>query len=291
MQSMTRRTFLERAGVSALALAGAPLADALAADAAFYRALGVCTGVGRAAELKAMGAEYVEEGVRRFLVPEEPEAVFEQKLKVARAAPLPVPSCNSFLPGSIRTTGPDLDMQKVLAYADTAFRRAKQAGVKVIVFGSSGSRRLADGFPREEAEAQFVDVLKGMGPLAEAREVTVVVEPLRYQECNFLNTVRQGAAIVEKVNHPHVRLLADLYHMQCNGETPEDLAAVVKLVKHTHIAEKEGRTAPGVHGDDFRPFFRVLRDGGYRGRMSIEGKWKDDTLARGFEVIREQAAS
>ena len=291
MQPVSRRTFMGQAGAGLLFLSGAHRAPAGPTDQRFYKALGVCTSIDRAAAMKKLGADYVEESVRRFLVPDQPEDAFEKKLAEAASAPLPTPSCNSFLPGSIKTTGPDLNMESVLTYADTAFRRAGRAGVGIIVFGSGGSRSIPDGFPADRAEAQFIEVLKGMGPLAEAQGITVVIEPLQYREVNFINTVIEGARMAEKVDHPNICLLADLYHMKCNGEAPEDLARVVRLVKHVHIAEKEGRTAPGVHGDDFRPFFRVLRDGGYRGRISIEGKWDEATLPHAFEVIREQATS
>lgn len=290
MQHISRRTFLAQAGAGVAALGGVA-ACAEAPDPAFYTALGVCTSIDRAVTMERLGAEYVEESVRRFLVPDQPDSVFAKKMEQAGAAPLSIPSCNLFLPGSIKSVGPDADRQAVLEYAETAFRRARQAGVKIIVFGSSGSRRIPEGFAPDRAAEQFVDLLKAMGPLAGAEGVTVVIEPLQYREVNFINTVTEGASFVERVDHPNIRLLADLYHMQCNGETPEDLAGVVHLVKHVHIAEKEGRTAPGVHGDDFRPFFRVLREGGYRGRISIEGKWDEATLPRAFEVIREQAAS
>ena len=99
----------------------------------------------------------------------------------------------------------------------------------------------------------------------------------------------EGAAIVEQVNHPNVRLQFDIYHMLQNGENPNDLRKAAPLLRHGHIAEKEDRTAPGVKGDDFRPFFNVLADIGYTGRLSIEGKWKPEDLPRAYQVIRNQA--
>ena len=58
---------------------------------------------------------------------------------------------------------------------------------------------------------------------------------------------------------------------------------------YCYVAEKEGRTVPGVAGDDFRPFFRVLRESGYQGAISIEGKWDDAQLAPAFAEIAKQA--
>ena len=44
------------------------------------------------------------------------------------------------------------------------------------------------------------------------------------------------------------------------------------MLRHVHVAEGRERTYPGIAGDDFRPFFRALKQAGYGGRMSIEGK-------------------
>jgi sugar phosphate isomerase/epimerase len=61
------------------------------------------------------------------------------------------------------------------------------------------------------------------------------------------------------------------------------------VVVHIEIAEKEERTVPGVKGDDFRPFFRVLREAGYQGAISIEGKGTDAQIAPAFKEIAKQA--
>ncbi len=284
---MNRRIFTSH-GTAGILFAAAH--TAWSKEAVFpFLALGACSNLSNAAAIKAAGGEYVEESVKRFLVPDKPESEWAKKRKEALSCPLPTPSCNSFLPGSLKSTGPDANHEAVLNYAETAFKRASQVGVEIIVFGSGGSRQLPEGFPVEKANEQFVALLKKMGPLAQTHGVTVVVEPLRRQECNFINTVVEGASIVEKTNHPHVRLLFDVYHMLQNGEDPNDLRTVGHLLAHGHIAEKEKRSAPGVAGDDFRPFFAALKHIGYQGRISIEGRWKNEDLPNAYKVIREQA--
>ena len=254
-----------------------------------FKALGVCSPLKNAEAIKAAGGEYVEESVGRFLKPNQPDAEWRKNLAAAKACPLPILACNGFIPGSLKSTGKNTNHEGILQYVETAFKRAQQAGIKIIVFGSAGSRKLEDDFPKEQASEQFVALLKKMGPVAQPYGVTIVVEPLRRQECNFINTVVEGAAIVEKVNHPNIRLLCDLYHMLQNGEDPNDLIKVGPLLKHAHIAEKGRRTAPGVMGDDFRPFFAALKAVGYPGRISIEGRWKTEDLPKAYKTIREQA--
>lgn len=285
---MDRRIFI---GQSAACLLTASCATTGNKNGLPFAALGACSGLDRAEGIKAAGGDYLEWNVTKGLVPHQPDGVWQKNLAQAKACPLPIVACNCFLPGSHRSTGADADHGKVMEYSEVAFKRAKQIGVETIVFGSSGSRKLKDGFPREKAVEQFSALLKQMGPLAQQHGVTIAIEPLRRQECNFINTVLEGAEIVEQVGHPNIRLQFDIYHMLQNGEDPNDLRQVGHLLVHGHIAEKEKRSAPGVAGDDFRPFFSVLKEVGYTGRLSIEGKWEVNQLPLAYQVIREQALS
>ncbi len=254
-----------------------------------FSALGVCAPLDKAWGLEVAGAEYIEENVKRFLVPDKPDDHWRRNLAKLKESPIPVDACNSFIPGSLRSTGADTNHPGILNWSETAFRRGQLAGVKVIVFGSSGSRKLKDDFPKEKAIEQFVSLLKTMGPVAERYGITVAVEPLNRKEDNLINTVLEGAAIVERVNHPNIRIVSDWFHMLRNGEDPNDLLKVGHLIAHAHIAEKEKRSAPGVMGDDFTPFFRAFKSIGYNKRISIEGKWKTEELPLAYQVIRKQA--
>jgi sugar phosphate isomerase/epimerase len=255
-----------------------------------FSAVGMAGPLDKAAELKAAGAEFLTLGVGDLLVPDKSDAEFEKRLAKAKGSPLPVMACNGFIrPKNLRCVGEEANHDEVLVWADTTFRRAKQAGAKFIVFGSGGSRRLKDGWPKDKADEQFVALLKRMGPLARAQGITVVVEQLNERECNYLTTIGETAEVVRKAGDPNVRLLADLYHMAMMGDTPADLDKAMDVVVHVEIAEKEGRSVPGVNGVDFRPFFEVLKKHGYHGAISIEGKWKIEQLPKAFATIREQA--
>src|SRR5664279_337769 len=72
----------------------------------FLERIGISTGIANNGILKAAGYSYLEENVRGFLVPSEPESVFEQKLLLLKASKLPVEASNSFLPGNLKCVGP-----------------------------------------------------------------------------------------------------------------------------------------------------------------------------------------
>lgn len=278
--------------VSGAAMAISPrlLSCATPEKVLFNPPIGVCTGVNNAEMLAKAGYDYIEAGVRNFLVPDKDESVFLENLALAQKAPIPVKACNSFLPGEMKSVGPVTYHPEILEFSRIAFRRAQQAGIEIIVFGSGGSRNIPEGFSREEATAQFVSLLKQMAPIAGEYNVVVVLEPLRSGETNFINTVAEGAVIVEKVGHPNFRLLADIYHMLMEDEGPESIINHAHLLKHMHIAEKEGRAVPGTHGEDFTPYFDAMRKIGYSGRISIEGRWEnmEEQAPEAIAIMKKQ---
>ncbi len=257
---------------------------------AFLTTIGICTNFKNADMLAAFGYSYVEESVGNFLMPLKSEEEFNAVLQKAQMAALPVKSCNGFIPGNMKSVGPEAVHPAVLEYMETAFRRAQKAGVKYIVFGSGGSRSIPDDYPREDARQQFIGLCSQMAPIAAKYDVVVVLEPLNTKECNFINSVIEGAGIVEDVNHPNFRLLADIYHMKMENEGPESILKFGHLIKHVHIAEKEGRSAPGTHNEDFGPYFEALKKVGYQGMISIECRWEnmESQAPIAIETIRSQ---
>lgn len=243
---------------------------------AFNPQLGVCSSVKNSKAIAAAGFDYIEESVSRFLVPEQPEEEFMKNLDLLRESAIPVLACNGFLPGKLKTTGPDTQHSEILKYTRIAFERAQQAGIKHIVFGSSGSRNYPEGFPKETALSQFAELLAKMGPIAEKHGIIVVIEPLQKSESNLINRVDEAVELSRMVKHPNILVLGDIFHMMREQETPESFIVAREKLHHVHLAELESRSAPGLSGDNFRPYLLALKEVGYAGGISIEGNWGDD---------------
>jgi len=260
------------------------------ANTQFTPELGVCTGVSNGEMLSETGFDYIEESVGGFLMPFNSEEEFLAKLEIANSNPIPVRACNSFIPGNLKSVGPEAAHDQILEYVETAFRRAQMAGIEHIVFGSGGSRSIPDGFPEEEARQQFIDLGKAMGPVAAKYDIVVVLEPLNTREVNFINSVAEGAAIVKEIDHPNFQLLADIYHMMMENEGPDQILEHGKLIKHVHVAELEGRAAPGTNSEDLSAYYNALKEVDYKGRISIEGRWEDMAMqaSKANETIKSQ---
>ncbi len=290
MRSIPRRNFLQTGSLALIGAALTPRVLAETREKKLFSAMGIAAPLDKAAALKTEGAEFLTESVGNFLVPDKDESEFEKNLAKLAASPLPILACNGFIrPANLHCVGPAANHDAILTWAETTFHRMKKANGKIIVFGSGSARMIPDGWPKDQADAQFVALLKRLGPLAETHGVTVTVEQLQADECNFINHIGEGAALIRAASHPNIRLLADLYHMACMGDTPAELKAAMDVVVHVEIAEKVGRTVPGISGDDFRPYLRVLRETGYQGAVSIEGKWEPGQIGPAFREIAKQA--
>jgi D-psicose/D-tagatose/L-ribulose 3-epimerase len=236
--------------------------------------VGVCLDADKFEAAQAAGFDYVEINASKVAALTDDE--FQQLAAAVGRLRIPVAAANVFLPGSIKLTGPDVDPARQMAYVTSTLGRLKRLGVKIQVLGSGGARRVPDGFSREEAFNQLVDFCRRIAPVARDNGITIVVEPLRKQETNIINTAREGLALVKAVDRPEIKLLVDYYHMAEEGENADIIAEAGPLLAHTHIANPAGRVYPlRLDESPYGGFFANLCKIGYSGRMSVEASTKD----------------
>jgi len=237
--------------------------------------VGYCVGLKGLETAKAAGFDYVELGVSEIAALSD--ADFDAALERVKQVGIPTPNANLFLPGSIRLTGPQAtDPEEQMAYVRKAFARLNRLGVKIVCFGSGGARRVPEGFPKEEAFQQLVAFGKRIAPEARANGITVVIEPLRRQETNIINTTAEGFELVKAVGDPNFELLIDFYHLASEKEDPAIILQVREHIRHLHMANPQGRVFPLKWDEfDYAPFFANLRQIGYAGRISVEASSPD----------------
>lgn len=220
------------------------------------------------------GYDYIECRFNLFTT-EDPE-VCKKYVRLLKENNIPCDTCNCFMPGEIKVTGDDVDEKVIAEYIEKGMKGFSEIGGKVVVFGSGGSRNIPDGFDREKGMEQIVHFLRDIaGPLAAKYGLTIVTEPLCHAASNVLNTVKEVVALSEKVQHPNVSSLADLYHMAQENETVESLLCYDGKLAHSHIAEPADRKYPKTTDNyDYTAFFANLEKIGCP-RCSVEGSTKD----------------
>ena len=123
-----------------------------------------------------------------------------------------------------------MDEQAIRAYYAKALERAATLGVKSIVFGSAGAKRVPEGFDMDRAYQQVVQVTCETGEAAAKYGITIVIEPVRMPDCNIINTFAEGVQLAKTVGLDNVKVLIDFYHMVCEKETPKYCGNTAKSI-------------------------------------------------------------
>jgi len=224
----------------------------------------------------AAGFDYVELPARAL----NPEGKHEMALRnIGRALaksrqPIKVEVFSGLLPEDMVVVGPDVDEERLQGYLHRVFTAMWALGGVLVVLGIGASRRIPDGFPREQAEAQFAQVLALIEDEADRNGLDLALDPLDRTETNLLTTLEECRRFLADRNIAEVRLLADSYHLAVERQPLEVVEECGALIAHVHVADT-GRAPPGQGDFDFGPFFRTLRKIGYDARISLKCNWRD----------------
>ena len=221
------------------------------------------------------GYEYGELRLRSLA--ELSDEDFDVVRRIVEEAPIEVLSYNIFFPSTIPVTGPQVSVKDVDDYLKRSLARALQLGGRCVVFGSSRSRNVPEGFDVHRARGQIDEFLKRCEEHAGPREITIAIEPLNRKESNIINTVAEALEIAERLSLPHIKVLADCYHMFLEKESYDIIHKAKEQLAHVHISDGD-RYFPGhcpSGGMDFAVFFDALKNIGYAGLISTEAKFDD----------------
>lgn len=139
-----------------------------------------------ALQLPAAGADYAEGGFSSLR--DKTLAQVKSRAGQLAGAGLDTPVMNLLFPGDFQLTGPQAEFSTVDRYLEENLPKAAVFGVKTLVFGSGGARRVPEGFPQEEAFAQLVELCRDhIAPAVEAQGMGVL----------------PGAPAAGRVQHPH----------------------------------------------------------------------------------------
>ena len=251
-------------------------------------ALGVCGSMADFAEADACGFDYFEPGAAAIAALSEGDfADFRRRVLASRLR------CRSFnsLIRTLRVAGPDADLDAVAAYLNSTLDRCRQLGAGIVVWGSASSRNVPEGTSRDQAWKQITSFLSRAGEIAQSFNIVVAIEPLEREESNIINTGAEALRLVRDVDHPHVKMIIDYYHMRRENEDPGIVLQARDSMVHVHFANPNGRRWPKAADEDseYDRFFENLRRIDYHGGVSIEGRGRfREDAALSLEFFRRE---
>ena len=156
------------------------------------------------------------------------------------------------------------------AYLADLARLCRDLGGDIMVLGSPQQRNFPPEMSHRQAEENACSVLDQVIPALQEADVILALEPLGPGEGNFWNHASQAAAVIEKLQSPHIKLHLDVKAMSTEGRPIDEVIRDnARHMVHFH-ANDPNLLGPGMGDVDFVPIFRALRDVNYSGWVSVE---------------------
>lgn len=223
---------------------------------------------------RTYGAETIELAIT------DPGAIEPERLKGALeasgfAAPV---LCGVFFAGR-DLRGREADAAEAHAYVSDLIRLANLLGAPTVcgpMYAQTGIRRA---LRQEERDAERKLLARRFRPLCEEAQdagVILAIEPLNRFETDCVNTLAQGAALIEAVDHPALRLHIDTFHMHIEEADPcAAIAAHGPLIAHVHASANHRGDLHHCQIDWFA-LLESLHRIDYRGDIVIESFAPED---------------
>ena len=132
------------------------------------------------------------------------------------------------------------------------------------------------------AAALYASNLAWGGEEAKKAGRRLALEPINHRDMPgfHLNTVEQGAAVVDAIGSDKVGLQFDIYHCQITqGDVTKRMEALIDRIVHMQIADVPARNEPGTGEIGWEFVLRRIDELGYQGWVGCEYRPAGDTVA------------
>jgi hydroxypyruvate isomerase len=143
----------------------------------------------------------------------------------------------------------------------------------------------------------MIENLRRLAEDAQKHGITLLIEPLSQWDypAMLINDFHDAYAVVKAVNHPAVRLMFDVFHVQAmNGNLLRNLDLAYDVVAMVQIADSPSRSEPGSGEINFVNVLKHLQTKGYKGLVELEhvmsepGKAGEDAALTRLRAINGQ---
>src|SRR5690606_23867775 len=137
----------------------------------------------------------------------------------------------------------------------------------------------------EEVEVIFCETVRLLCDYAAPKGVTLMLEPVNRYECDFVNSIEEGVALLKRIDRPNFKLMPDVFHMNIEDVTiADELAKYIRYISYIHLADSN-RLAPGQGHTDFKKIFDRLAASQYDGWVSVEILPRPDPDTAAFQSV------
>ena len=139
---------------------------------------------------------------------------------------------------------------------------------------------------REHALDWLAESVASLATRSADHGVPLLIEPLNRYETNLLTNVADGLTFLDRLNHPNVRLLCDLFHMNIEeADMAQSIRAAGPRLGHVHFVDSN-RRAVGLGHTRMEPIIAALLEAGYNGYLSAEILPLPDPISSASQTLR-----
>ncbi|RRB00929.1 sugar phosphate isomerase/epimerase family protein [Larkinella rosea] len=176
-------------------------------------------------------------------------------------------------------TDPDPAVRsKAVAFISDMIAFGAGFGAPAIIGSMQGNA--VPGVERAQALEWLAEGLNILGKQAEDNGVKLIYEPLNRYETNLINRLEDGVNLLKSLDNQHVKLLADLFHMNIEETSLADsIRSAGSYIGHVHFADSNRRPI-GLGHTEMTAIATALQDIDYQGYISAEAfPWPDPDQA------------
>ncbi len=176
-------------------------------------------------------------------------------------------------PGLSITTQDKATWQRAVDILRRLIELCAEFGGRYLVHGSPDQRRIGDQPDPQAGAARGEAAWAAIADDARKSGVVYCIEPLARPQADFVNTLAESTAIVQRIGNPALRTMVDT--LAASLMEPEPVADALRrwlptgLVAHIQLNDRN-RRGPGQGDDKFGPVLQALKDCGYAGWVAME---------------------
>lgn len=249
--------------------------------------LGICCGTDNFSLAKNVGFDYAEPPIAPLQ--NYDKTLLTETKKLVDDIGFSIDGFNNFFPGSISIYNDAFDT--IIDCAKRNFEIASMFQSGYLVIGSGRSRSIPSDFSKEKAEYIFSNIVDTIANLGKQCGIRIFIEPLNYNETNYINTLKDGIQFKRSLNNDNVGCLVDLFHFYKNKEDLNDFDLLYPgELTHVHIARpNDDRDAPIKEDyEALKIWADKLKDINYNERISLECLWKkgmENSIREAYEQL------